>query len=247
MYKGHRYDNPGDDLTGMEEMIVEFIADSGHPTGSYGSLSYTYTGPAYTDDYGVSYRDFKVNFDAYGNRYRFYYAGSVEVPAANQAENTVTNAADSADKISDTAKNSGTNATVNEAAATNPTATENKAVATNSTATADETAVANSTVAADENTSANSAATANETVIADSVQAGNRIDAEAEPAPEDVTDTEAYNQTDDTGSQTSDITDNNTDFQDNPATEVVCAIVLVLMLGFAATYIITRKRRPAAE
>jgi hypothetical protein len=237
MYKGHRYDNPGDDLTGMEEMIVEFIADSGHPTGSYGSLSYTYTGQAYTDDYGVSYRDFKVNFDAYGNRYRFYYAGSVEIPAKNQAENTATNATDSADKISDTAKNSGTSATVNEAAATNPTATENEAVATNPTVTADESAVVNSTVAADENA----------TVTPDPVQAGNRIDAEAEPAPEDVPDTEAYNQTDDTGSQTSDITDDNTDFRNNPATEVVCAIVLVLMLGFGATYIITRKRRPTAE
>jgi hypothetical protein len=93
VYKGNRYEAPGDDLSRLDGMIKAFVEDSGYPEGSYENMSYAYDGSSYTDDYGIEYRNFKVSFDAYGNRYRFSYAGSVEIESTASTETATEEAA----------------------------------------------------------------------------------------------------------------------------------------------------------
>jgi hypothetical protein len=90
VYNGKHYEASCDDISTLDELIKDFVSDAGYAEGSYENMTYSYIDAAYTDEYGISYRDFKVSFNAYGNRYSFHYAGSIEIPAHTSTEDAST-------------------------------------------------------------------------------------------------------------------------------------------------------------
>jgi hypothetical protein len=73
MCNGIKYDNPGDDLSRIEDILVSFVESEGYSADSYRNLSYDFSGEAYEDSDGLLCRDFKLTFDTYGVKFRFYY------------------------------------------------------------------------------------------------------------------------------------------------------------------------------
>lgn len=70
---GVKYENPGDDISKIENILLAFINSEGYSADSYQNLSYEYSGGVYTNSDGLVCRDYKVTFDTYGVKYRFYY------------------------------------------------------------------------------------------------------------------------------------------------------------------------------
>jgi hypothetical protein len=268
VYKGKRYDNPGENLYQIEDLIIDFITESGYPQDSYRNLSYEYDGAEYVGTDGVSYRNFKVNFDAYGSRYTFYYKGSLEIPS----ENTTTDSSKAVDKTPEetTGGNTADNIAVNSVAADI------------GTSNLDSTPDRHGTVKSGQTTSSEAIKEASgeaPTAGASDDKAGltvkkseNRIDAATETDTQDVTeegtgqaaeettegDAEEDTKQDKTSVQSSGSDNGNSDGgtggggkdelkQDNLVNKIMCAVLVVVIMGAATTYVVIRRRRPSVQ
>jgi hypothetical protein len=78
IYDGTRYSNPKDDISDIENLLVDFVTSAGYNSDDYRDFSYGYSGDAYYNADGILVRDFYVSFDIYGEKYRFYYGDTFD-------------------------------------------------------------------------------------------------------------------------------------------------------------------------
>jgi hypothetical protein len=236
VYKGKRYDNPGENLESMAEMMADFVADSGYTSESYGELTYDYDGESYVGEDGVTYRNFKINFMAYGNRYRFHYAGTLNLLSVDTDNNDVPN---------ETSASSGAS-TTSGTLATSGISDANEIYDANALSVAEQGEKDTSKSRAEISVK-NSIGDNSGEITADTIKDENEV---AE-TPDETSENGETGESDETGAvetnesqvAETDETDETTVIQTDTADKIFNAVLLIVLTGSVVTCVLIKKRR----